>query len=359
MFNLVEGRRKYFIFSGMLIGLGIAAMIVSWVTTGAVFPLGVDFRGGTRFELQFTQPVGEADIEAVFTQFELTNVSVIALRGEGLTNAWQIRTPFVSPEQSQLILDTLAQETSPLLPETTSVQSVSPSVGGEVTRAAFIAIFVAAVVILVYIMITFRQVPNSFRYGASAVAAMVHDLFIIFGFAAVTGMVLGWEVDALFLTAVLTVAGFSLQDTIVVFDRIRENIVKRPLESQIRFAINHGGQIKVASGGLTEDVIAKLPDNIDPIQVLGGTRSPISLRMFVDGEMVFMETYEPRGLRHEGSVYAVENWWLTAGQHQVKIELMDDETTWRIVFDDEIITAETQVVNLLFDAGQGVFLEQE
>jgi preprotein translocase SecF subunit len=59
---------------------------------------------------------------------------------------------------------------------------------------------------------------------------MIHDLFIIFGFAAFTGMLLGWEVDALFLTAVLTVAGFSLQDTIVVFDRIRENIAKRPLE---------------------------------------------------------------------------------------------------------------------------------
>lgn len=230
MFNLVEGRRKYFIFSAILIGLGIAAMVYSLVTTGALFPLGVDFRGGTRFELQFSQPVSEARIEAVFAQYEMGNISVIALRGEGLENAWQIRSSFVSPQQAQAILDTLQQETAPLLPETTSVQSVSPSVGSEVTRAAFVAIIVAALVILVYIRIVFRQVPNAFRYGASAVAAMIHDLFIIFGFAAITGMVLGWEVDALFLTAVLTVAGFSLQDTIVVFDRIRENIVKRPLE---------------------------------------------------------------------------------------------------------------------------------
>ena len=230
MFNLVQGRRNYFILSGILIGLGIAAMIYSLITTGAVFPLGVDFRGGTRFELQFAQPVTESQIEDVFAGFEITNISVIALRGEGLENAWQIRSSFVSPERSQEILDQLEQTAAPLLPDTTSVQSVSPSVGGEVTRAAFVAILVAAVVILVYIMITFRQVPNSFRYGASAVAAMIHDLFIIFGFAAITGMILGWEVDALFLTAVLTVAGFSLQDTIVVFDRIRENIVKRPLE---------------------------------------------------------------------------------------------------------------------------------
>lgn len=230
MFNLVQGRRNYFILSGILIGLGIAAMIYSLITTGAVFPLGVDFRGGTRFELQFTQPVTESQIEDVFASFEITNISVIALRGESLENAWQIRSPFVTPEEGQAVLEALEQEAAPLLPDTTSVQSVSPSVGSEVTRAAFVAILVAAVVILVYIMITFRQVPNSFRYGASAVAAMIHDLFIIFGFAAIMGMVRGWEVDALFLTAVLTIAGFSLQDTIVVFDRIRENIARRPLE---------------------------------------------------------------------------------------------------------------------------------
>jgi preprotein translocase SecF subunit len=117
-----------------------------------------------------------------------------------------------------------------LVTGTTQVQSVSRSVGGEVTRAAAIAILVASVVILVYIMYVFRQVPKSFRYGACAVVAMLHDLIIVFGFAAITGLILGWEVDALFLTAVLTVAGFSLQDTIVVFDRIRENTVKRPTE---------------------------------------------------------------------------------------------------------------------------------
>ncbi len=230
MFNLVQGRRNYFIFSGILIGLGIAAMIYSLITTGAVFPLGVDFRGGTRFELQFTQPVTESQIEDVFAGFDISNISVIALRGEGLENAWQIRSSFVTPEEGQAVLDALEQQAAPLLPDTTSVQSVSPSVGNEVTQAAFVAILVAAVVILVYIMITFRQVPNSFRYGASAVTAMIHDLFIIFGFAAIMGMLRGWEVDALFLTAVLTIAGFSLQDTIVVFDRIRENIARRPLE---------------------------------------------------------------------------------------------------------------------------------
>ncbi len=230
MFNLVERRRNYFILSSIVIGIGIAAMVYSWLTTEAPFPLGVDFRSGTRFEIQFTEPVSEDQIQEVFSKFDMSNVAAIALRGEDLQNAWQIRTKFVTPQEAQAITTALEQEAAPLVADSTQVQSVSPSVGAEVTNAAFVAVLVAAVVILIYIMFTFRQVPNPFRYGACAVAAMIHDLFVIFGFAAITGVLLGWEVDALFLTAVLTVAGFSLQDTIVVFDRIRENIARRPLE---------------------------------------------------------------------------------------------------------------------------------
>ena len=233
LFNLVERRKTYFIFSGVIIGLGILAMVYSFITTGSPFLLGVDFRGGARFEVQFTEPVTETAVEEVFTNAGISNPSIIALRGEDLQNAWQIRTETMSPEEAQVIEDAL-NDLAPLVPDSTQVESVSGTVAGEVTNAAFIAVLVAGLIILVYIMVVFRQVPNPFRYGACAVAAMLHDLFVIFGVAAITGMVLGWEVDALFLTAVLTVAGFSLQDTIVVFDRIRENINKRPLEKYER-----------------------------------------------------------------------------------------------------------------------------
>ena len=229
LFNLVEKRQTYFIFSGIVIGLGILAMVYSFITTGALFPLGVDFRGGARFEIQFTEAVTETAVEEVFVNAGIANPSIIALRGENLQNAWQIRTETVTPNEAQAIEDAL-NDLAPLVPDSTQVESVSGTVAGEVTNAAFIAVVVAGVIILVYIMVVFRQVPNPFRYGLCAVAAMVHDLFVIFGVAALTGMFLGWEVDSLFLTAVLTVAGFSLQDTIVVFDRIRENIGKRPLE---------------------------------------------------------------------------------------------------------------------------------
>lgn len=229
MYNIVERRKTYFLLSGIIIGLGILAMLYSLITLGTPFRLGVDFRGGTRFEVQFTQPVTEQQIQAVFAGFGDTSPAVVALRGDNLQNAWQIRTGFKSAEDAQRIEDALA-ELAPMLPDATQVQSISPAVGAEVTRAALVAVVVAGVIILIYIMVVFRQVPNPFRYGTCAVVAMLHDLFVVFGLAAITGVVLGWEVDALFLTAVLTVVGFSLQDTIVVFDRIRENISKRPLE---------------------------------------------------------------------------------------------------------------------------------
>jgi preprotein translocase subunit SecF len=135
MFSLVEKRRYYFIFSGIIIALGIVAMVISVVRTGSPFLLGVDFRSGTRFEIQFNQPVTEDAIAQVFAQAGYPGVSIIGLQGEGLENAWQARTLFMTPEEAQAIerqLDAM----SPLRPGTTQVQSVSPSVGEEVTRAA-------------------------------------------------------------------------------------------------------------------------------------------------------------------------------------------------------------------------------
>jgi preprotein translocase subunit SecF len=101
--------------------------------------------------------------------------------------------------------------------------SVSASVGGEVARAAIWAILFAAAAILVYIWWAFRSVEHAYRYGTAAILAMLHDVLVVLGTEAILGYYLGWEADALFLTALLTVIGFSVHDTIVVFDRVREN----------------------------------------------------------------------------------------------------------------------------------------
>ncbi len=230
MFRFVQHRRIYFLISAIVLSASIIAMGISVARTGFPFLVGVDFESGTRFEVQFTEAVDENEIRAVFNEFEVSNPSVTSLRGENLENAWQIRTEAMTPEMIEAVQRALNEQVAPLNPEAVRVENVSASVAGEVTRSAGIAIVVAAVIVLLYIMFVFRQVPNPFRYGASAVAAMLHDIIVIFGFMAIMGLILGWEADALFLTAALTVSGFSLQDTIVVFDRIRENFGKHPFE---------------------------------------------------------------------------------------------------------------------------------
>lgn len=234
MFNFVQRRRLYFTFSGVLISLGIIAIIYSLVTTGQPFRLSVDFLGGTRFEVRFEEPVRESQIREVFADFDHPGADITALGDETSREFWQIRTEFTSAEQAREIVTALSDRIAPVDEEATSFQSVSSTIGGEVTRAALIAIAFAAIIVLFYIMFSFRQVQNSIRFGACAVVAMLHDLTIIFGFISIMGILFGWEVDALFLTAALTVAGFSLQDTIVVFDRIRENSQKRPNENYER-----------------------------------------------------------------------------------------------------------------------------
>jgi preprotein translocase SecF subunit len=231
MFHFSQRRRVYFIFSGVLISLGILSIIYSLVTTGQPFRLSVDFKGGSRFEIRFEEGVTESQIRQVFADSGHPGADVTALGDEAAGNLWQVRTEFTTPEQASAIIDALSAQVAPVDENATSVQSVSSTIGAEVTRAAFVAIAIASIIVLFYIMFSFRQVPNSIRFGACAVIAMLHDLTVIFGFISIMGIFFGWEVDALFLTAALTVAGFSLQDTIVVFDRIRENSQRRPNEN--------------------------------------------------------------------------------------------------------------------------------
>jgi len=104
-------------------------------------------------------------------------------------------------------------------------ETVGPAVGAEVAQRAAGAVGLAALGILLYISYAFRRVPHAIRYGTAAIIAMLHDVAVVVGSASIFGRLLGWQVDSLFLTALLTVIGFSVHDTIVVFDRIRENLV--------------------------------------------------------------------------------------------------------------------------------------
>ena len=128
-----------------------------------------------------------------------------------------------------------------------------------------------------------------------------------------------------------------------------------PGSGQIRLVINHGGEVVAATNDLSAEILEKLPENVDPAQVLGGERLPVRLRLAVDGETVIENSYEARGLRQEGSIFGLESWWVTPGEHAVAIWLMDDEVAWRMVYEGTIMVPENGVVRLLYNAERDTF----
>jgi len=190
--------------------------------------------GGTRLDVSFVNAVSTQQVQDALTAFGVTDATVTSL-AVSPGSRWQIRMEELSPDretQLKTFLQTPDQlgpiwTPNPNNPDSAILSShVSATVGKEVTRAAFLATLAVAVILLGFIVFAFRQVPHAVRYGSCAIIAMFHDVFVTMGVMSILGLFFGWEVDALFLTAVLTVVGYSVQDTIVVFDRIRENIPK-------------------------------------------------------------------------------------------------------------------------------------
>ncbi|MBN1426763.1 MAG: protein translocase subunit SecF [Anaerolineae bacterium] len=225
MFNFAQRRGLYYLISTLFIVPGIAAMIYSTVTFGSPVRLSIDFKGGSLFIVKFTEPATETDIRDVYTRFGQDD-PVIQRFGAAEDNTWQIRAGDLMPEEQAELKSALSENVAPIDASQSTFDVVDPSIGSEVTRAAIWAVLAAAIIILGFIWFTFRRVPHAVRYGACAIAAMIHDILIAMGVMSCLGIALGWEVDALFLTAMLTVVGYSVQDTIVVFDRIRENLPK-------------------------------------------------------------------------------------------------------------------------------------
>jgi len=222
MFDIIGKRKWFLLISVLLIVPGLVAMITSTVQVGTPVRLSIDFTGGTLLELEFEQTVLPGEVRQVFTDRDMPDTSVqTADEGRNVI----IRTKPVDADLRVEIEQELAEKFGPLTE--LRYESVGPTVGREVTRAGVVSILAVSVVILVFIAFAFRRVPHAFRYGVCAIVKMFHDVLVAFGVFAILGILVGWEVDALFLSAILTVIGFSVQDVIVVFDRIRENIPRR------------------------------------------------------------------------------------------------------------------------------------
>lgn len=225
MYSLVQKRRWFYLLSLSIIIPGVLIIIYSTITSGKAFRLSIDFEGGSIYELKFTgEGATESNIRDVFSRYGDSNTLVQQL-GNPEDYRWSVRASFHDETAKQQILDDL-NKIAPLDRSNSRDENVSATIGQEVSRAAFFAVIVASVVVTTFIVLAFRQVPDAFRYGVCAIIAMLHDVLVVAAAQSLLGLLFKWEVDALFLTATLMVVGFSVQDTIVLFDRIRENIPK-------------------------------------------------------------------------------------------------------------------------------------
>lgn len=221
--------RRYFFFALSLIII-IPGMIILF--TGGL-PLSIDFTGGSLLEVSFANASPEpAEIIALYEGANIRDVQVQTSD----TGSYIIRSEFLDNEARDDVLS--AMEAKIAEPNVVRFDSVGPSIGQQVTSRGAMAVGIASVLVVLFIAWSFRGVQNAFRYGISAILAMLHDVAIIFSVTAFGGLLFGWEIDSLFLTALLTVIGFSMQDSIVVFDRIRENAnIFRRLEYET--LVNH------------------------------------------------------------------------------------------------------------------------
>jgi len=218
MINIIGKRRIFFIISLAII---IPGMII-WLYLGIqkTLPLSIDFTGGSLLEvvLESGKIPSTSEVFELYNQLGITDPQVQTTNQDSIV----IRSSFLEDNVRAQIVKNMGEKYNEAV-TVLRFESVGPVIGQEVTLRAAMAIAVAALIVVIYITFAFRGVQNASRYGICAIIAMVHDVAIVLSITAFGSLLLGWQIDALFLTALLTVIGFSVQDKIVVFDRIREN----------------------------------------------------------------------------------------------------------------------------------------
>ncbi len=217
--NFVGLRGWFFIFSALVILPGIVFLIIA-----PGLKQGIDFTGGSTLTLEFSDPVNQTDLRAELANLGHSDATVQQLED----NVFFIRTKELDEVARVAVLAGTEGNLSPNGVQQLSFDLVSPVVAGETILNAIYAILAATVGIFFYVWWAFRNVPSPFRYGAAAIIALLHDAIIVIGIFSILGVLIEMEVGTMFLVAILTVIGYSVNDTIVVFDRIRENVLTFP-----------------------------------------------------------------------------------------------------------------------------------
>lgn len=219
MINITKYRKLYYLLSGIMIAASIAALVM-WG-----LKLGIDFTGGSLMELEYkTERPANDLIKESFKSVSVDDVIVQPSGDKGVI----LRFKNIDENKHQEILSKLAGDNKENITEK-SFASIGPTIGNEMKRKSVWAISLVLAIIVVYIAIAFRKVSfpmAPWKYGVATLIALFHDVIIPLGVFAALGKFYNTEIDVAFIAAILTVLGYSVHDTIIVFDRIRENLGK-------------------------------------------------------------------------------------------------------------------------------------
>lgn len=226
---VVKHKKIFYIISGVLVALSLASLFAFGLN------LGIDFKGGSLLEVSYTNRPDQATIKNKVDSLNLGETIVQPTGNDGYIIKLRSLT---EPERSSLVNALEGAEIK-------RFDSVGPILGKELQGKAFISVILVILAIVIFITFAFRKVSkpvSSWKYGIIAIISLVHDVIVPIGFFSFFGYFYGFEVDTLFITAILVVLGFSVHDTIVVFDRVRENLKNKVAEESFEHVV--GNSIK-------------------------------------------------------------------------------------------------------------------
>ncbi len=217
MLNIIGKKNWYFLFSLVIILPGLISLFI-WG-----LKLSIDFTGGSRMTFVFPKTVNEQTVTDVKSVLTKEQIEIVTVQTSG--NQLSLRTKAINEKKNAAVITAIKKEVGDFKQD--SFETIGPIIGQEVTSNALKATLLSSFLIVLYIAWSFRSVPkplSSWRFGICAIVALIHDVLLLLGIFSLLGHFFNVEVDSLFVTALLTVVGFSVHDTIVVFDRIRENL---------------------------------------------------------------------------------------------------------------------------------------
>jgi preprotein translocase subunit SecF len=223
--DIIGKRKIWFTISLVVLALGIVSMLFRWVNQGSPLNLGIDFTGGTIINIEFSKEVNETKIRTALKEIDLEK-SIIQLSGNRQAI---IRTAPLDDIKQKKILEVFKSKVASYDSNKLEINKVGPVIGKELTTKAVMALLIAFVCMIIYISFRFEL-----KFGIAAILALVHDVFVVLGIFSI----FWWEVDSAFVAAILTVVGYSINDTIVIFDRIRENLKKKKKGENIETLVN-------------------------------------------------------------------------------------------------------------------------